>query len=251
MKESRFTGFSSDMFGFLRDLEQNNNREWFDDNRRLYETSVLGAAKSFVSEIGPILAMLNQGFETEPRVGRTISRISNDMRFNRHRPPYRPFIYIAFPRRGRKWSEDTLLYLGLYSHGAAIGFWPGDHREPRTGRIQEAIKNNLKPFERYLKERRIAQSYWELSDGENGTITKWPLPQSARRWIKLESFSVGEYFSATDPTLARRTFLDRAQKILIDLYPLWLFAVSENLKDDLDLYRENALLLARPLTKAG
>lgn len=67
------------MFNFLRDLAQNNNKEWFDTNRRLYESEVLGAAKSFVSEIGPILAMLNQEFETEPRVGRTISRISNDM----------------------------------------------------------------------------------------------------------------------------------------------------------------------------
>jgi len=38
---------------------------------------------------------------------------------------------------------------------------------------------------------------------------------------------------------------------LLDLYPLWLFATSENLKDDLQLYRENAELLARPLTKAA
>lgn len=144
-----------------------------------------------------------------------------------------------------------LLYLGIYSQGMAIGFWPGGHRQPRAGRVQEAIKNNLKLFERYLKERRIAQSYWELTDGEPGAITKWPLPRSARRWVTLESFSVGEYFPATDTALAQRSILDRAQKILLDLYPLWLFAVSENLSDDLDLYRENAALLARPLTKAG
>lgn len=251
MDRNRFKGFSAELFNFLRDLAQNNNKDWFDANRRLYESEVLGVAKTFVSEIGPILAMLNQEFETEPRVGRTISRISNDMRFNRHRPPYRPYLHIAFPRRGKKWSEDVLLYLGIYSQGVAVGFWPGGHREPRAGRVQEAIKNNLKLFGQYLTERRIAQSYWELTDGEQGDITKWPLPRSARRWVNLESFSVGEYFAATDAALARRSFLDRAQKILLDLYPLWLFAVSENLRDDLDLYRENAALLSRPLTKAG
>jgi uncharacterized protein (TIGR02453 family) len=251
MDQGRFKGFSPLLFNFLRDLTENNNKEWFDANRRLYESEVLGAAKSFVSEIGPILGMLNQELEIEPRVGRTISRINNDMRFNRHRPPYRPYIYLAFPRRGRKWSEDVLLYIGIYSHGAAVGFWPGGHREPRTKRVQEAIKTNLKLFERYLRERRITQSYSELTDGENGSIKKWPLPASARRWAMMENFSVGEYFAVTDSVLGRRTFLDRAQKILLDLYPLWLFAVSENLRDDLDLYRENAALLARPLTKAG
>jgi hypothetical protein len=38
---------------------------------------------------------------------------------------------------------------------------------------------------------------------------------------------------------------------LLDLYPLWLFATSENLTADLELYRENAELLARPLTKVA
>ena len=36
---------------------------------------------------------------------------------------------------------------------------------------------------------------------------------------------------------------------MLDLYPLWLFATSDNLKNDIELYRENADLLARPLTK--
>ncbi len=73
----------------------------------------------------------------------------------------------------------------------------------------------------------------------------------ARRWVELENFVVGEHFVFNDPRLSRRTFLDRAQAILLDLYPLWLFATSDNLEDDLQLYRENAELLARPLTKAA
>ena len=68
--------------------------------------------------------------------------------------------------------------------------------------------------------------------------------------MNLDSFTVGEYFLANDPILSRRRFLDRAQKILLDLYPIWLFATSENLKYDLEMYSENVESLARPLTKA-
>jgi hypothetical protein len=249
MSHVGFRGFSAGLFRFFGDLAENNSKDWFDQRRRQYETDVLGVIKSFVADLGPILRMLNDELETEPRVGRTISRISNDMRFHKNRPPYRPYIYASFPRRGKKWTSEALLYIGIHGHGVSVGFYPGGYKELRTSPVQKAVKDNLRLFQRYLDERGIAENYWELAGGENGPITKWPLPKTARRWVNLESFTVGEYFPATDPLLSRRAFLDRAQEIMLDLYPLWLFAASDNLKNDLELYRENADLLARPLTK--
>ncbi len=249
MNRVRFEGFSAELFRFLSGLAENNNKPWFDEHRRVYEMEVLGPVKAFVAELGPIIQMLNKEIETEPRVGRTLSRISNDMRFNKNRPPYRPLIYVGFPHRGQKWSTAALLYAGIYPSGVSVGFYPGGHKELRTGPIQETIKKNSRLFQRYLDERGIPESYWELSGGEDGKVTKWPLPKSARRWVNLDGFTVGEYFPATDRTLSKRSFLDVAQEIFLDLYPLWLFATSDGLKADLDLYRENAELLARPLTK--
>lgn len=251
MKCDRFQGFSQTVFKFLSELTKNNNKPWFDEHRREYEKEVLGPIKAYVAELGPILHMLNEDIETEPRVGRTISRISNDMRFHKNRPPYRPVIYIGFSRRGRKWWDTALLYTGIYPHGISIGFYPGGHRELGKGSIQEKIKRNLRPFQRYLDDRGIPESYWELAGGEDGNVTKWPLPKTARRWVNLEGFTVGEHFKPADRIVARRAFLDVAQEIFLDLYPLWLFATSDRLTSDLELYRENAELLARPLTKAA
>ncbi|HSB11970.1 MAG TPA: DUF2461 family protein [Blastocatellia bacterium] len=245
----RFEGFRGNLFKFLSELAENNNKPWFDEHRREYEAEVLGPIKAFVADLGPIVHMLNETLETEPRVGRTVSRISNDMRFHKNRTPYRPFIYVSFPRRGDKWSSGPVLYAGIYPKGVSVGFYPGGHNPLRTGPIQNAIKNNLRLFQRYLDERRISESYSELAGEEGGKISRWPLPRTARRWVELESFVVGEHFPASDPRLSRRTFLDRAQTIVLDLYPLWLFATSEDLKKDYELYCENAELLARPLTK--
>jgi uncharacterized protein (TIGR02453 family) len=251
MNRVRFEGFSAGLFQFLSELADNNNKEWFDEHRREYETEVLGTIKSFVTDLSPVLHMLNEEFETAPRVGRTISRISNDMRFHKNRPPYRSYIYVLFPRRGQKWTTEALLYADIARHGVSVGFYPGGYKQPRTGPVQQGIKKNLRLFQRYLDERRIAEIYSELADTQGDNLKKWPLPKTARRWMNLDSFTVGEYFTATDPILSRRRFLDRAQKILLDLYPLWLFATSEDLKKDLESYSENVESLAHPLTKAA
>ena len=249
MSRVDFRGFSAGLFRFFGELAENNNKDWFDQHRRQYETDVLGVIKSFVADLGPSLRMLNDELETEARAGRTISRINNGLRFNKLRPPYRPYIYASFPRRGKRWTSEALLYVGFQSQGVSVGFYPGGYKELRTGPVQKAVKDNLRLFQRYLDDERIAEKYWELAGGESGAVTKWPLPKTARRWVNLESFTVGEYFSASDPLLKRRAFLDRAQAIMLDLYPLWLFATSSDIKNDIELYRENADVLARPLKK--
>ena len=251
MNRVPFHGFSAGLFQFLSALVGNNNKDWFAANRCEYKSEVLEPIKGFVTELGPILRMLNEEFEVEPRVSRTISRINNDLRFHKNRPPYRPVIHIAFPRRGKKWSSEALLYVAIRGHGISVGFYPGGYKQPRTRPVQEGIRKNIKLFQRYLDERLIAENYWELADGAEGAVTKWPLPKNARRWVNLDSFTVGEYFPASERIVSRRSFLDTAQEIFLDLYPLWLFAMSDNLKDDLDLYWENVDMLARPLSKAA
>jgi hypothetical protein len=247
MSSVGFRGFSAGLFKFFGDLAENNSKDWFAEHRREYETDVLVVIKSFVADLGLFLHALNDELDVDPRVGRTISRINTDARLLKTRPPYRPYIYASFPRRGKKWTAEALLYVALHNHGVSVGFYPGGYKALRTGPVQRAVKGNLRIFQRYLDEQRIAENYWELAGGESGPVTKWPLPKSARRWVNLESFTVGEYFPATDPLLKRRAFLDRAQEIMLDLYPLWLFAASSDLKNDIELYRENAVLRARAL----
>ncbi|MBI3650869.1 MAG: DUF2461 family protein [Acidobacteria bacterium] len=251
MNRQNFAGFSPTLFQFFRDLAANNNKVWFDEHRQTYQAQVLEVMKAFVTDFAPIMQMLNDDFETEPRVGRTISRINNDIRFHKNRPTYRPFMYVSFPRRHTKWSSEALLYVGIYSHGVGVGFYPGGYRKLRKAPLQENIRQNPRLFQRYLKERQIAEKYFELTDGESTEVQKWPLPKTARRWVNLESFSVGEYFKADEVIRMKRKFLDRAQAILLDVYPLWLFAMSENVKDDFALYEENVELLARPLTRSA
>jgi Conserved hypothetical protein (DUF2461) len=246
-----FEGFSAEMFHFLNRLSENNSREWIEAHRRDYETLVLRPVKALVSDLGALLRGLNQDFEVEPRVGRTISRITNDLKLHKSLPACNPFLYSCFPRRGHRVSSEPLLAVGVYEHGVSVGFYPGLFNRVRVGRIQEGIKGNQRLFQRYLDERDITGRYWELTRGEDGPVMKWPLPKTARRWVRLESFTVGEYFSASEPVISTRAFLDCARGILFDLYPLWLFAMSDDLKTVYELYRESTAPPARRLTSAA
>lgn len=251
MSRQRFEGFSPQLFEFFRELAVNNNKIWFDEHRSLYHTEVLDCVKSLVADFGIIMRLLNQELDSEPRVGRTISRINNDIRFHKNRPAYRHFMYVSFPRRNIKWTSEALLYIGIYPHGVGVGFYPGGYSKPRKAPLQASIKENLRLFQKYLDERLIAEKYSELTDGEAGEVKKWPLPSRARKWVNLENFSVGEYFAAEDAIAMGRRFLDCAQKVILDVYPLWLFAMSENIREDFELYQENVELLARPLSKTA
>jgi hypothetical protein len=240
-----FHGFSPGLFRFLNSLAQNKDRDWLGRNRKYYEANVLTPIKSFAGEIGSALRVLNGKLEPLPRVGSAINKLNNSLRTQSTRSIHRAFIYATFPRKGAGRTSEAALYAAFNGRGVVVGFDPGSGNRP-SGSVQERIRQNLRLFQRYLDERRIPNRYSELAGGGNAQVTRWPLPKSARRWVALESFTVGEYFDCADPILYSQAFRERVIGIMLDLYPLWLFAVSQNLRADFETYRENARLLARP-----
>src|SRR5215510_12995057 len=74
-----FTGFPREATAFFRDLAGNNNREWFQAHKDLYEQACREPLKALVSELDPIGSV-------------HISRINRDMRFSRDKAPYKTHI---------------------------------------------------------------------------------------------------------------------------------------------------------------
>jgi len=50
-----FGGFPKEMFSFLADLSANNNREWFSNNKRRYESFVVAPVTSFIEGVFKLL----------------------------------------------------------------------------------------------------------------------------------------------------------------------------------------------------
>ena len=60
---------------FLQELEQNNRRDWFEDNRARYEEQVRGPALAFIGDMAPELAAFAKSISPASK-GLTARRIS-------------------------------------------------------------------------------------------------------------------------------------------------------------------------------
>ncbi|MBS1700484.1 MAG: DUF2461 domain-containing protein [Armatimonadetes bacterium] len=78
---------------FLRELELNNNRDWFNAHKAEYETEVKGPSEEFFEDVQQGLADL-RGEE----FGGKLYRIYRDVRFSKDKTPYTPYVRMSFWR---------------------------------------------------------------------------------------------------------------------------------------------------------
>jgi uncharacterized protein (TIGR02453 family) len=121
---------------FLQELSENNNREWFNDNRKKYEESrekILFLTDVFINEISK--------FDSEISVMNPkdcMFRLFRDVRFSNDKRPYKTNFGSFIAKGGRK-SE----YAGYYFHIDPTGsFTGGGIYMPQAGPLK-AIRNHI------------------------------------------------------------------------------------------------------------
>ena len=92
-----FNRFDRSLPGFLRELEGNNDREWFAENKPRYERDVLEPCLDFIAAISAPLEDIAPRFRAIPkRSGGSLMRIYRDTRFARDKRPYKTNVGIQF-----------------------------------------------------------------------------------------------------------------------------------------------------------
>ena len=82
----------NDAFKFMADLQQNNNKAWFDANRTRYEQYVRDPMKALAGALEDPVFFILPEFSGRAKV----SRINNDIRFSPNKPPYKERVWISF-----------------------------------------------------------------------------------------------------------------------------------------------------------
>jgi len=110
---------------FLGKLSRNNNRDWFEANRELYNSDFLGPAVQFVLEMGDLLFELDPDIIAIPKIDKSIFRLHRDVRFSKDKSPYKTNMGLYFWNGKAKKSDAT----GFYFHiepklfGVAAGLY--------------------------------------------------------------------------------------------------------------------------------
>jgi uncharacterized protein (TIGR02453 family) len=108
-----FKGFPKDFFAFFKELKQNNDRAWFEENKQRYRDSVQAPMSAFIESMAPRLAKISKNFKADPRTnGGSMFRIYRDVRFSKDKRPYKEHAACHF----RHDSAKDVHAPGYYMH---------------------------------------------------------------------------------------------------------------------------------------
>jgi uncharacterized protein (TIGR02453 family) len=118
-------GFTVTTISFLKSLSLNNNKDWFDKNRTVYEEHILSPLKQLAADLGLVVKSIDNKIETTPAINKTISRIYRDTRFSNDKSPFRTDAWISFKRPAKVWGNVPEFYFYFtpeeYQYG--MGFY--------------------------------------------------------------------------------------------------------------------------------
>ncbi len=146
-EDRKFKGFSLKTLKFLKGLDANNNKKWFEAHRSDYEEYVLQPLRDLVTDLGDTMLDIDPCFEITPAVNKTISRIYRDTRFSKDKSPYRSVVWFTFKNRNKDWMTHVCGYffeLSIKSYRYGMGFY--NAAPAIMTKFREMIDENPKEF---------------------------------------------------------------------------------------------------------
>lgn len=88
--------FTKDAISFYEALKHNNNKEWFAENRYIYDTKVIPQAKKYIMDMGQKLKSIVPDINYAPKIDGSIFRIHKDARINKGKAPFKTHLGLIF-----------------------------------------------------------------------------------------------------------------------------------------------------------
>lgn len=162
--------FTKDYVDFLQELVRNNDRDWFNANKKRYEKSVKEPFTVFVQ------TMIDRVQEKDASVVITpkdaMFRIYRDTRFSKDKTPYKTHMSAIISAGGRKHMIKPGIYIQFGAEDARIysGAYQLDKNQLQG--VREAIASDLKGFERLLKAKDFKEKFGEIHGDEHKRLPK-------------------------------------------------------------------------------
>lgn len=163
------TYFTKEFLQFYKDLAANNHRDWFQLNRKRYETHVKKTMEFFVTDLIAAIAKHDKAV-AGMRPGDAMFRINRDIRFSKDKTPYKTFSSAAVSAGGKKADGDAGLYIELGPE--KLGLAGGVYMPDKDGLldIRDAMAKQPKAFMKALHDPAFQKMWGELQGEKNKVI---------------------------------------------------------------------------------
>lgn len=144
-----FPGVPKQGLEFLRALPENNNREWFEERRSVYEDQVRWPLKCLIADVARRFKDTDLPLTGHPNTSRF--RIYRDLRFTDDSRPYKTNVGAVFDRSGEK-DEKGVVYVHIEPGECFLagGFYKPS--VPYLRPIRERMASDPGSFKRLLEE---------------------------------------------------------------------------------------------------
>jgi len=118
--------FPAQTLTFLRGLARNNDRDWFNPRKEIFETQVKAPMIALIEKVNAELMKFAPEHVTDPK--KSFYRIYRDTRFSSDKTPYKTHIAAIFPLRGFDKHAAAGFYFQISPKGVGIAagnYMPG------------------------------------------------------------------------------------------------------------------------------
>lgn len=196
-----------ELFVFLSDLKENNNRPWFQENRYRYEKFLKQPLLAFIAAFADRLLTISPYYRAVPKVtGGSLFRIYRDVRFSKDKQPYKTWAGMHFRHERARDVHSPGYYLHLEPGNVFIscGIWKPNSES--LGRIRRVLLEHPQRWIYAKQEEKFASLYQLVGESlkrpPRGIGPGHPLIEDLKRKDFLASIEIDER------TATRPDFLD-------------------------------------------
>jgi uncharacterized protein (TIGR02453 family) len=205
---------------FLRQLEKNNNREWFQANKPLYEEAK-NEFEQFINSLIPAIAKFDDSVKTITAKD-AIFRIYRDVRFAKDKSPYKTN-FGAFMAKGGRKNHGPGYYFHMEPGNCMIsgGIWIPEPDVMK--KVRQEIYYNIKEFKSILSKKSFTEFYSDIDDWDVQTLPPKEFPKDFPDidLLKNRSFTVSHGIS--EKLLHSNELFDYVIKGYKAMYPYNMF----------------------------
>jgi uncharacterized protein (TIGR02453 family) len=207
---------------FLKELVDNNNRDWFQANKERYDVARENVI-AFTTEIVKGLHNVDPAVSPDLDPKKCVMRIYRDIRFSKNKLPYKNNFGVSFPTQGSK-NGGVEYYMHIQPGGKSFiagGYWMPEAEHLKA--IRQEIDYNADDLKKIIDDKEFIKLFGEYRKQEQLKTTPkgYDADNENIDLIKLKSFIA--WHPLTDKELTSKGAADEILRVITKLYPMNVF----------------------------
>ncbi len=145
---------------FLKDLKKNNNKPWFDANRKRYEESKIDFA-NFIQNVIDAHSKKDKSISSL-KAKDCLFRINRDVRFSKDKSPYKTNFGASINKGGRKAMNSAGYYFHLEPGQLFIGGGVYQPMPPELNKLRQEVDYCFDEFKKIIGAKKFKSVYGDL-----------------------------------------------------------------------------------------